>query len=98
MKRRSMLAMALALVLVCFAFAGCSDGGNSSQVSKQESSKQDSVQSAASTADSSKAEESSAGERQQISIMSITFNGNPVDNENERVKQLEEYTNYVKKE
>lgn len=94
MKRRSMLAMTLAVVLVCFAFAGCSDGGNSSQVSKQESSKQDSAQNGASTADSSKAEESSVGERQQISIMSITFNGNPVDNDNERVKQLEEYTNY----
>lgn len=33
-------------------------------------------------------------ERQKISVMSITFNANPVDDTNALVQALEEYTNY----
>ena len=94
MKRRSLLALIMAMLLVFSAFAGCQDSGNSSQESSAAQEQSAAADSSADSAESAGEDSVEAEPRQSVSIMSITFNGNPVGDDNERVLALEEYTNY----
>ena len=94
MKRRSLLALIMAMLLVFSAFAGCQDSGNSSQESSATQEQSAATDSSADSAESAGEDSVEAEPRQSVSIMSITFNGNPVGDDNERVLALEEYTNY----
>ncbi len=88
-KWKQVISLATAAMLTAGCMAGC--GGNNGQIPNETTKAASAVQ----TQGSGESSTTSAAEpRQSVSIMSLTFNGNPVPDDNALVTTLEDYVNY----
>ena len=81
--------MATVTLLTAGCLAGCGSSGSESTSTQAEGSASSGAESAVSTTESVAAEE-----RQSVSIMGLTFNGNPIPDDNPLVTTLEDTVNY----
>ena len=93
MKRRfkQVLSMAAVTVLTTGCLAGCGNNSGGESTSAAGGGQSDTSQ----TTDTTTTTESEAPEaRQSVSIMGLTFNGNPIPDDNPLVTTLEDTVNY----
>ena len=79
-RRHQIIGMALAVCMLgSLGLTGCSNDRTTTKAENEQASKENGTE---------------TGERQKVSVMSLTFNGSPVPDDNVLVKSLEDYVNY----